>query len=162
MRRPSGLASGPCFRFLLTRWSLSLSFAIAVRRQGRRSRRCRRYRPASLVAHEAEPARLGALVVRCRQHARCCCRLEPHQLACPPRGFLCYSDRYISPRLFYLHVCYFQVKGFKGAEQLEEAVAGVDLVLIPAGLPRKPGMTRDDLFNKNASIVQGLAEACAK
>ena len=30
------------------------------------------------------------------------------------------------------------------------------------GVPRKPGMTRDDLFNTNASIVASLAEACAK
>lgn len=30
------------------------------------------------------------------------------------------------------------------------------------GVPRKPGMTRDDLFNTNASIVKGLAEACSK
>ena len=30
-----------------------------------------------------------------------------------------------------------------------------------AGVPRKPGMTRDDLFNTNASIVASLAEACA-
>ena len=30
------------------------------------------------------------------------------------------------------------------------------------GVPRKPGMTRDDLFNTNAGIVSGLAEACAK
>ena len=29
-------------------------------------------------------------------------------------------------------------------------------------MPRKPGMTRDDLFNTNAGIVKGLAEACAK
>jgi malate dehydrogenase len=36
------------------------------------------------------------------------------------------------------------------------------MVVIPAGVPRKPGMTRDDLFNTNASIVKGLAEACAK
>lgn len=35
-------------------------------------------------------------------------------------------------------------------------------MVIPAGVPRKPGMTRDDLFNTNASIVKGLAEACAK
>merc|ERR1712045_786123 len=27
------------------------------------------------------------------------------------------------------------------------------VVVIPAGVPRKPGMTRDDLFNTNASIV---------
>ena len=31
-----------------------------------------------------------------------------------------------------------------------------------AGVPRKPGMTRDDLFNINATIVADLATACAK
>lgn len=35
------------------------------------------------------------------------------------------------------------------------------MVIIPAGVPRKPGMTRDDLFKINAGIVAGLAEACA-
>lgn len=35
-------------------------------------------------------------------------------------------------------------------------------MLIPAGVPRKPGMTRDDLFNTNASIVRDLAKACAE
>merc|ERR1712183_449992 len=39
-------------------------------------------------------------------------------------------------------------------------------VVIPAGVPRKPGMTRDDLFNINAGIVKtlitGCAEACPK
>merc|ERR1712083_906707 len=39
---------------------------------------------------------------------------------------------------------------------------GCSLVLIPAGMPRKPGMTRDDLFTKNADIAKGLVEACAK
>jgi len=38
---------------------------------------------------------------------------------------------------------------------------GAKLVVIPAGVPRKPGMTRDDLFNTNASIVKSLAQACA-
>merc|ERR1711884_444451 len=33
---------------------------------------------------------------------------------------------------------------------------------IPAGVPRKPGMTRDDLFNTNASIVAGIAAAAAE
>lgn len=33
--------------------------------------------------------------------------------------------------------------------------------MIPAGVPRKPGMTRDDLFNTNASIVRDLAQAVA-
>merc|ERR1712000_512692 len=31
-----------------------------------------------------------------------------------------------------------------------------DIIVIPAGIPRKPGMTRDDLFNINAGIVKGL------
>ncbi|KAJ1667946.1 hypothetical protein IW140_003479 [Coemansia sp. RSA 1813] len=55
-----------------------------------------------------------------------------------------------------------EVKWFMGAEQLDEAVSGVDLVIIPAGVPRKPGMTRDDLFKINAGIVKGLVEAVAK
>ena len=55
-----------------------------------------------------------------------------------------------------------KVAGYQGDEQLADALKGMDLVLIPAGVPRKPGMTRDDLFNTNASIVKALAEACAK
>jgi len=55
-----------------------------------------------------------------------------------------------------------KVVSFQGADQLDDALKGMDIVLIPAGVPRKPGMTRDDLFNTNASIVQTLAEACAK
>ncbi|KAI5951004.1 MDH1 [Candida jiufengensis] len=45
---------------------------------------------------------------------------------------------------------------------LANALKGSDIVIIPAGVPRKPGMTRDDLFNINASICQGLAEVIAK
>jgi len=47
-------------------------------------------------------------------------------------------------------------------EGLGEALTGADLVIIPAGVPRKPGMTRDDLFNTNASIVRTLVEGCAE
>ena len=36
------------------------------------------------------------------------------------------------------------------------------MVVIPAGVPRKPGMTRDDLFNTNASIVRDLCQAAAE
>lgn len=36
------------------------------------------------------------------------------------------------------------------------------MVIIPAGVPRKPGMTRDDLFNTNASIVRDLVQAIAE
>jgi len=36
-----------------------------------------------------------------------------------------------------------------------------DIVIIPAGVPRKPGMTRDDLFNINAGVMKTLVEAVA-
>jgi len=52
--------------------------------------------------------------------------------------------------------------GFVGEEQLEASLEGAEIVVIPAGVPRKPGMTRDDLFNTNASIVANLARAAAK
>ncbi len=37
-----------------------------------------------------------------------------------------------------------------------------DVVVITAGVPRKPGMSRDDLLNTNAAIVRGVAEQAAK
>ncbi|XP_040280652.1 malate dehydrogenase, mitochondrial [Bufo bufo] len=55
-----------------------------------------------------------------------------------------------------------KVTGYIGAEQLPESLKDADVVVIPAGVPRKPGMTRDDLFNTNASIVATLTDACAK
>jgi len=55
-----------------------------------------------------------------------------------------------------------QVTGYAGPDQLAAALKDADLVIIPAGVPRKPGMTRDDLFNINAGIVKGLCEAIAK
>jgi len=55
-----------------------------------------------------------------------------------------------------------KVRAFVGNDQLHEALQGADVVVIPAGVPRKPGMTRDDLFNVNATIVADLATAVAK
>jgi len=43
-----------------------------------------------------------------------------------------------------------------------EAIAGSDIVIITAGLPRKPGMSRMDLIETNAKIVRGVAENVAK
>ncbi|TFB03049.1 Malate dehydrogenase [Trichoderma ghanense] len=55
------------------------------------------------------------------------------------------------------------VKGYEATPSgLAAALKGSDIVLIPAGVPRKPGMTRDDLFNTNASIVRDLAKAVAE
>jgi len=39
---------------------------------------------------------------------------------------------------------------------------GSDIVVITAGLPRKPGMSRDDLLNTNAKIVGGVTEEVFK
>lgn len=52
--------------------------------------------------------------------------------------------------------------GFVGDDQLKASLEGIEIVVIPAGVPRKPGMTRDDLFNTNASIVANLAAAAAE
>lgn len=43
-----------------------------------------------------------------------------------------------------------------------EATAGSDVVIITAGLARKPGMSRDDLMKTNAGIVKSVAEQVAK
>ncbi len=40
--------------------------------------------------------------------------------------------------------------------------AGSDVVVITSGLPRKPGMTREELLNINAGIVRDVASAAVK
>ncbi|EDW95868.1 malate dehydrogenase, mitochondrial [Drosophila yakuba] len=52
--------------------------------------------------------------------------------------------------------------GFIGADQLGDSLKGSDVVVIPAGVPRKPGMTRDDLFNVNAGIIKDISNSIAK
>jgi len=52
--------------------------------------------------------------------------------------------------------------GQAAKDYMEKALKGCSLVLVPAGMPRKPGMTRDDLFKVNADIAKGTVEACAK
>ncbi len=43
-----------------------------------------------------------------------------------------------------------------------EALKGADIVLVTSGVPRKPGMSRDDLLGTNAKIIKGVTEAIAK
>jgi malate dehydrogenase len=43
-----------------------------------------------------------------------------------------------------------------------QVIAGSDVVLITAGLPRKPGMSRMDLIETNAKIVRSVAENVAR
>ncbi|AMD21752.1 HFL104Cp [Eremothecium sinecaudum] len=54
-----------------------------------------------------------------------------------------------------------KVLAFQGNEELGAALAGAQLVVLTAGVPRKPGMSRDDLFSINAGIVQVLVTAFA-
>ena len=56
------------------------------------------------------------------------------------------------------------VEGFDvnitGTNSYEET-AGSDLVIITSGLPRKPGMSRDDLLQKNKEIVSSVTKSIA-
>merc|ERR1711976_449551 len=44
---------------------------------------------------------------------------------------------------------------------LEQCLKDCHLVLVPAGMPQKPGQTRDDLFKINADIAKEVVQACA-
>jgi len=47
-------------------------------------------------------------------------------------------------------------------EKAGHVLKGCHLVLVPAGVPRKPGQDRKDLLNINCGIAKGTVEACAK
>lgn len=59
-----------------------------------------------------------------------------------------------------------QLLGFdtriKGVTNDYAATAGSDVVVITSGLPRKPGMTREELIGVNAGIVKSVAENILK
>jgi len=50
----------------------------------------------------------------------------------------------------------------RAIDKAADALTGCDLVLVPAGVPRKPGQDRKDLLNINCNIAKGTVEACAK
>ncbi len=48
-----------------------------------------------------------------------------------------------------------QVTGYEPTDGLTPALKGADVVLIPAGVPRKPGMTRDGMgFDHSLSLLR--------
>ncbi len=49
----------------------------------------------------------------------------------------------------------------KGTNHYED-IEGSDIVIITAGMPRKPGMSRDDLLSVNAKIMKSVAENIKK
>ena len=53
-----------------------------------------------------------------------------------------------------------KVTGYSGEDPLP-ALKNADIVLISAGVARKPGMARADLFNINAGIVKNLVASCS-
>jgi malate dehydrogenase len=64
------------------------------------------------------------------------------------------------------HKC--KVKGYafdkddKAIDVAGECLTGCNLVMVPAGVPRKPGQDRKDLLNINCGIAKNIVEACAK
>lgn len=56
---------------------------------------------------------------------------------------------------------YFSTR-LKGVTNDYARTAGSDVVVITSGLPRKPGMSRDDLISTNASIVKSVTENVIK
>merc|ERR1719220_76736 len=50
----------------------------------------------------------------------------------------------------------------RAIDKAADVLSGCDLVLVPAGMPRKPGQDRKDLLNVNAGIAKGTVEAVAK
>jgi malate dehydrogenase len=77
----------------------------------------------------------------------------------PPAGVaadLSHLDKKSSVKGYVMEV------GKQPIDHLEECLTGCNLVMVPAGMPRKPGQTRDDLFKINADIAKGIVDACAK
>ena len=53
-------------------------------------------------------------------------------------------------------------EGISTANGDYEATANSDIIVITAGFPRKPGMSRDDLLKANYDVVKGVVEKVAK
>ena len=54
--------------------------------------------------------------------------------------------------------CDFEIKGTNDMAD----IAGADVCIVTSGLPRKPGMSRDDLVKVNADIIKSVAEGIKK
>jgi len=53
-------------------------------------------------------------------------------------------------------------KDAKAVDVAEAALTNCNLVLVPAGMPRKPGQDRKDLLDINCKIAFNIVQACAK
>src|SRR3569832_1497853 len=55
-----------------------------------------------------------------------------------------------------------RVAGYGANDEGWAATANSDVVVITSGVPRKPGMSRDDLLNVNYKIMQSVTEQIVK
>ena len=55
-----------------------------------------------------------------------------------------------------------RITGYGADENGWKQTAGSDIVVITSGVPRKPGMSRDDLLNVNFKIMQSVTEQVVK
>ncbi|KAJ4431203.1 hypothetical protein ANN_19800 [Periplaneta americana] len=55
-----------------------------------------------------------------------------------------------------------KIEAYSGPQEIGDALTDAKIVMITAGVPRKPGMSRDDLFDINAGIIKVLSESCLK
>lgn len=125
--------------------------------QGRRSRCCRWYWPASLPAAEAQPPCFRSRPLRYPWWTR----YEYDYFYSIQQQILTFVLG-VAADLSHINTNS-TVTGYNpDASGLRDCLEGSEIILIPAGVPRKPGMTRDDLFNTNASIVRDLAKAAAE
>ena len=60
--------------------------------------------------------------------------------------------------------CDVEVNGYTVTPEGEgyESLKGSDIVVVTAGFPRRPGMSRDDLLSKNVGIIRIISERIAK
>ena len=50
---------------------------------------------------------------------------------------------------------------YSGASDYD-AIAGADVIIVTAGVPRKPGMSRDDLIGINTNVMKAVGEGIKK
>jgi hypothetical protein len=99
--------------------------------QGRRPR-CRWWnRTAHVFASKVRPIDHRPVSVRYSWCSRSCSRYQSRQHKQCGQG---------------LRICRASVLHDRTDLSIKDALTGAEIVIIPAGVPRKPGMTRDDLF----------------
>jgi len=83
-------------------------------------------------------------------------------VAMVPAGGVAADLSHIEGKCKVANTCVLTVNVDKAIDKAGDVLKGCDLVLVPAGVPRKPGQDRKDLLDINCKIAAGTVEACAK